>query len=164
MTARGGVLLLLLLQVESCGQCTPCREGTGWLYDILTRMTKGEAGLHEISMLVSSGLPAWRVWVLGRAADNQRLGLLGCASPCALAEAARGCSPTPDAAGLCCIMREQLHPGAAVEGNHWCCQLPERGVCETCQASFPPPIADAGHAGEADRGPHDMRAGRCRCV
>jgi hypothetical protein len=23
---------------ESCGQCTPCREGTGWLYDIMTRM------------------------------------------------------------------------------------------------------------------------------
>ena len=25
---------------ESCGQCTPCREGTGWLYDIMTRMKK----------------------------------------------------------------------------------------------------------------------------
>ena len=25
---------------ESCGQCTPCREGTGWLYDIMTRMTE----------------------------------------------------------------------------------------------------------------------------
>lgn len=40
------------VQVESCGQCTPCREGTGWIYDILTRMTKEEAGLHEIDMLV----------------------------------------------------------------------------------------------------------------
>ena len=28
---------------ESCGQCTPCREGTGWLYDIMTRMKKGDA-------------------------------------------------------------------------------------------------------------------------
>jgi hypothetical protein len=44
----------LLLQVESCGQCTPCREGTGWLYDILTRMTRGEAALHEVNMLVST--------------------------------------------------------------------------------------------------------------
>ena len=23
---------------ESCGQCTPCREGTGWVYDVMTRM------------------------------------------------------------------------------------------------------------------------------
>jgi len=42
---------------ESCGQCTPCREGTGWLYDIMTRMKKGDAryafflsppGVHRI--------------------------------------------------------------------------------------------------------------------
>ena len=36
---------------ESCGQCTPCREGTGWLYDIMTRMRKGDARLEEIDML-----------------------------------------------------------------------------------------------------------------
>lgn len=36
---------------ESCGQCTPCREGTGWLYDIMTRMKKGDARLEEIDML-----------------------------------------------------------------------------------------------------------------
>jgi len=29
---------------ESCGQCTPCREGTGWLYDIMTRMTEVRVG------------------------------------------------------------------------------------------------------------------------
>ena len=28
---------------ESCGQCTPCREGTGWLYNIMERMKKGDA-------------------------------------------------------------------------------------------------------------------------
>ena len=28
---------------ESCGQCTPCREGTSWLYDIMSRMKKGDA-------------------------------------------------------------------------------------------------------------------------
>jgi NADH-quinone oxidoreductase subunit F len=31
---------------ESCGQCTPCREGTGWLYRILNRIEHGE-GRHE---------------------------------------------------------------------------------------------------------------------
>jgi NADH-quinone oxidoreductase subunit F len=28
---------------ESCGQCTPCREGTGWMWRVLERMVKGEA-------------------------------------------------------------------------------------------------------------------------
>merc|ERR1719163_476220 len=36
---------------ESCGQCTPCREGTGWLYAIMERMKKGDARLEEIDML-----------------------------------------------------------------------------------------------------------------
>jgi NADH-quinone oxidoreductase subunit F len=37
---------------ESCGQCTPCREGTGWMYRIMQRMVKGEAQLEEIDMLL----------------------------------------------------------------------------------------------------------------
>jgi len=37
---------------ESCGQCTPCREGTGWMYRIMQRMVKGEAELKEIDMLL----------------------------------------------------------------------------------------------------------------
>jgi len=37
---------------ESCGQCTPCREGTGWMYRVLTRMVKGEAELGEIDTLL----------------------------------------------------------------------------------------------------------------
>lgn len=36
---------------ESCGQCTPCREGTGWMYRILQRMVKGEAAIEEIDKL-----------------------------------------------------------------------------------------------------------------
>lgn len=36
---------------ESCGQCTPCREGTGWLVDILERMKIGRADFAEIDML-----------------------------------------------------------------------------------------------------------------
>ena len=36
---------------ESCGQCTPCREGTGWMWRILERMTKGEASKDEVNML-----------------------------------------------------------------------------------------------------------------
>ena len=37
---------------ESCGQCTPCREGTGWMYRILTRMVKGDALVTEIDDLL----------------------------------------------------------------------------------------------------------------
>ncbi len=33
---------------ESCGQCTPCREGTGWMWRVMKRLVKGEAGLEEI--------------------------------------------------------------------------------------------------------------------
>ncbi len=37
---------------ESCGQCTPCREGTGWMWRVLERMAKGEARTEEIDMLL----------------------------------------------------------------------------------------------------------------
>ncbi|NOX67570.1 MAG: NADH-quinone oxidoreductase subunit NuoF [Gammaproteobacteria bacterium] len=37
---------------ESCGQCTPCREGTGWLYRMLTRITEGKADLGDLDKLV----------------------------------------------------------------------------------------------------------------
>jgi NADH-quinone oxidoreductase subunit F len=37
---------------ESCGQCTPCREGTPWLQRIMARMAKGDASVEEIDMLL----------------------------------------------------------------------------------------------------------------
>jgi NADH-quinone oxidoreductase subunit F len=36
---------------ESCGQCTPCREGMGWMWRVLTRMAEGRAHRREIDML-----------------------------------------------------------------------------------------------------------------
>ena len=36
---------------ESCGQCTPCREGTGWMMRVMYRMVEGRADLAEIDML-----------------------------------------------------------------------------------------------------------------
>ncbi|MEE9455073.1 MAG: NADH-quinone oxidoreductase subunit NuoF [Paracoccaceae bacterium] len=38
---------------ESCGQCTPCREGTGWMMRVMDRLVTGEAELEEIDMLLS---------------------------------------------------------------------------------------------------------------
>jgi NADH-quinone oxidoreductase subunit F len=37
---------------ESCGQCTPCREGTGWLYRMLTRITEGRGEEADLKKLV----------------------------------------------------------------------------------------------------------------
>lgn len=37
---------------ESCGQCTPCREGTGWLYRMLTRIVEGNGKMEDIETLV----------------------------------------------------------------------------------------------------------------
>ena len=37
---------------ESCGQCTPCREGTGWLYRMLTRIVEGEGREEDLDRLV----------------------------------------------------------------------------------------------------------------
>ena len=37
---------------ESCGQCTPCREGMGWIWRVMTRMCEGRAQRREIDMLL----------------------------------------------------------------------------------------------------------------
>ena len=37
---------------ESCGQCTPCREGTGWLYRMLTRIVEGQGSVADLDKLV----------------------------------------------------------------------------------------------------------------
>ena len=36
---------------ESCGQCTPCREGTGWMYRMLSRIVDGKATLADLDTL-----------------------------------------------------------------------------------------------------------------
>ena len=36
---------------ESCGQCTPCREGTGWMWRIMKRLVKGDAQIEDIDRL-----------------------------------------------------------------------------------------------------------------
>jgi NADH-quinone oxidoreductase subunit F len=37
---------------ESCGQCTPCREGLGWVWRVMERMVEGNASVAEIDMLL----------------------------------------------------------------------------------------------------------------
>jgi len=63
---------------ESCGQCTPCREGTGWLEKILVRMESGEADKREIPMLeeISRGIEGHTICALGDAAAWPVQGLI----------------------------------------------------------------------------------------
>ncbi|WP_405233419.1 NADH-quinone oxidoreductase subunit NuoF [Lentisalinibacter salinarum] len=55
---------------ESCGQCTPCREGTGWLYRMLTRMLQGEATAGDLDKLldVANKIEGHTICALGDAA------------------------------------------------------------------------------------------------
>jgi NADH-quinone oxidoreductase subunit F len=38
---------------ESCGQCTPCREGTGWMYRVIHRIEHGEGRMEDLDLLLS---------------------------------------------------------------------------------------------------------------
>ena len=55
---------------ESCGQCTPCREGTGWLYRMVDRIAKGEGRLEDIDLLnsVADNIQGRTICALGDAA------------------------------------------------------------------------------------------------
>ena len=63
---------------ESCGQCTPCREGTGWMWRVLTRMAEGRAEKREIDMLldVSCQIEGHTICALGDAAAWPVQGLI----------------------------------------------------------------------------------------
>jgi NADH-quinone oxidoreductase subunit F len=47
--------LLYFYKHESCGKCTPCREGCDWLYKILTRIEAGEGSMRDIDLLLNVG-------------------------------------------------------------------------------------------------------------
>jgi len=55
---------------ESCGQCTPCREGTGWLYRMLTRIMQGQGQQDDLDKLldVANKIEGHTICALGDAA------------------------------------------------------------------------------------------------
>ena len=63
---------------ESCGQCTPCREGTGWMWRVMTRMVEGRAELDEIDTLedVTRQVEGHTICALGDAAAWPIQGLI----------------------------------------------------------------------------------------
>lgn len=65
-------------QHESCGQCTPCREGTGWMYRIMQRFVRGEGKASEIDMLqdITKQVEGHTICALGDAAAWPIQGLI----------------------------------------------------------------------------------------
>ena len=63
---------------ESCGQCTPCREGTGWMWRVLERMARGESSTDEIDKLldVTTQVEGHTICALGDAAAWPVQGLI----------------------------------------------------------------------------------------
>ena len=63
---------------ESCGQCTPCREGTGWMWRVMERLVSGEAEIEEIDALekVTKQIEGHTICALGDAAAWPIQGLL----------------------------------------------------------------------------------------
>lgn len=57
-------------QHESCGQCTPCREGTGWLWRVLNRIQHGQGRPEDIELLdnVAFNIMGRTICALGDAA------------------------------------------------------------------------------------------------
>ena len=63
---------------ESCGQCTPCREGTGWMWRMMDRLVRGDAEIHEIETLeqVTRQVEGHTICALGDAAAWPIQGLI----------------------------------------------------------------------------------------
>ncbi len=63
---------------ESCGQCTPCREGTGWRYRVMERLVRGRANPSEIDLLleVAGQVEGHTICALGDAAAWPIQGLI----------------------------------------------------------------------------------------
>jgi len=63
---------------ESCGQCTPCREGTGWMWRVMERLRTGDAEIGEIDMLheVTKQVEGHTICALGDAAAWPIQGLI----------------------------------------------------------------------------------------
>jgi len=63
---------------ESCGQCTPCREGTGWMWRMMERLARGDADIEDIDLLldVTKQVEGHTICALGDAAAWPIQGLM----------------------------------------------------------------------------------------
>ncbi|MCE9632560.1 MAG: NADH-quinone oxidoreductase subunit NuoF [Methylophilales bacterium] len=63
---------------ESCGQCTPCREGTGWLWRVVRRIAEGKGRMEDLDLLtdVSNNISGRTICALGDAAATPVLSFI----------------------------------------------------------------------------------------
>jgi len=107
---------------ESCGQCTPCREGTGWMWRVMERMANGEAEPGDIDTLldVASQVEGHTICGLGDAAACRSRGCFATSprrlrnASRAIARAARTCrAATPRGRGVGRDGRDARRQGTA---------------------------------------------------
>lgn len=93
---------------ESCGQCTPCREGTGWMWRVMERMAEGDAEPADIDVLldVASGVEGHTICGLGDAAAWPIQGLFRHFRPEVEAQIARYRSRRPHVQGSALMAAE----------------------------------------------------------
>ena len=99
-------------QHESCGQCTPCREGTGWLWRMVNRIEHGQGRQEDLDLLdnVAENIKGRTICALGDAAAMPVQGMLKhfrdefayhvAHKTCAVGPHARSTSLPPEGAGL----------------------------------------------------------------
>jgi NADH-quinone oxidoreductase subunit F len=70
--------LMRFYRHESCGQCTPCREGSGWMDRIMTRIVQGEAEMAELDRLheVANNIMGNTICAFGEGSAMPMLGFL----------------------------------------------------------------------------------------
>ncbi len=75
---RAAARLAKFYMHESCGQCTPCREGTGWMFRVIDRLARGDGTSRDIDLLmdVSSQIGGHTICGLGDAAAAPIQGLI----------------------------------------------------------------------------------------
>jgi NADH-quinone oxidoreductase subunit F len=75
---RSLLRLSYFYQHESCGQCTPCREGTGWLWRMVDRIEHGKGRAEDLALLdsVAENIKGRTICALGDAAAMPVQGML----------------------------------------------------------------------------------------
>jgi NADH-quinone oxidoreductase subunit F len=70
--------LMRFYRHESCGQCTPCREGSAWLDRILDRLVRGEATMEEVDQLhdIADGIMGNTICAFGEGTAMPALGFI----------------------------------------------------------------------------------------
>ncbi len=133
-------------QSESCGKCTPCREGTKRMLEILTRITDGEGQAGDIALLqqLAKNIKATALCGLGQTAPNPVLSTLRYfmaeyeahitekRCPAGVCSRLSGYSITENCKG--CGLCKQVCPVAAIRGEVKAKHFIDQGKCIKCGA------------------------------